>query len=976
MEATLAPLRELFLRKPYDPKEHCGGCSKDVPQTATSNKSNFSTRSRLKTPKQPTQPPKKISSSNMLLGINFLEEGNPNADPKSRLIKYSEGAGTSFAAHLLRKSEPLVSRSLHNKLTFKRDSNPEEPIINQSIIEQEDIFEMPTHFNPNPPPKCPPFLDKSLFTTHKFARDVVSKDLKYLRGINVPQQRPLSRMEDPLKKEVTDLCGRKTHDPKLRARDQCKRLCEVPSMTKELDHLYKEYMERCDGNLQNEACRFLYHVPSSTRQPRRSILKDHLSGQELYRKKSAALPSTHVQFDKAVEVISAITKVKGMDASLRQNQRMKLLRQIRQKRDLRPDTIEEKYPLHSKDPKKAVNQIYFYHNRQLSGQGQIDDEDLEEKTAKQDLARIYFTTEAARLVACSNLGTLDRAVLRKKMIKRQPLPRLQMERLPEVQEGVRKKKVEEKISAINNEMDAFDNKMEQRRQVRKPGDLNEEPPSEKSFSDLKLKVEILRKQKERDVLSAAERNRFRKSAFRQMLPSLADSICGDLLDYSLKRASRVSQEELALSTASLGITNQKNIFEEHQVNEFNKGLVSDLLGGVLDVVDKICHYRSANGVHPGESLVQKFINTFQEFKNDHEHIFLEYRFNEIKGQCETWRKGLDKPSCVYTSLEKTGEPFGSPFFKGKKRCPTNILDPKIPRPRFGLRIEKLIHTAEQIKNEKLDCDETPPKVEKREETPQVQTCSEIFQGKPKKRPSWKDEIAEYDCRQRERERKLLEEKKEEEEATLGFEEYFDKQDAFQSEKDEEEEALLELARKTKVCESIPGEEDCLGLLGFQFGDENYEECVGEDGEAHECEEVEEEELKCPTASSSDNLCVDSDGLLECCCGVIPGEEGSDWNPSCENLFDRSKIVEVAKKRMECPTVDDECGLGSVRTPSPDDDFFLICTQPPVDKIDCAGKRWRCFENDEMEEDDLECVIAQYIEGDQDYYLTRDSTIQL
>ncbi|ODM94309.1 hypothetical protein Ocin01_12373, partial [Orchesella cincta] len=963
IESALAPLRELFLRKP---NAHCGGCNDSVPQTAISDKSKVSSRNRTPLPLKPL-PLKKASSSNT--GLGYLQDGNPREELRTRLINYSEGAGTSFAAHLLRKSEPLISRSLHHKLNFQRDSNPETPVINQRIIQQEDIFEMPTHFNAEPVARCPPLFDKTILENHTFARDIVSKDLKYLRRINVPQQRrPSPQLGDQPLKEINDLCGRKTHDSKLRARDLCKRLCEVPSMTQELDHLYKEYLQRCDGNMQNEACRHLYHIPSSTRQPRRSILKDHMSGQELYRKKSA-VPSTHVQFDKAVEVISAITKVKGMHASLRQNERMKLLRQIRRKRDMQPGVIEEKYPLHSKDPKKADNRLDFHHNRDLGGKS--DDEEVEEKTAKQDLARLYFTTEAARLVACSKMGAMDRAVLRKKTVKRHPPPRLHIERLPELQENLRKKKVMEKISALNNEMEAFDSKVEGQR--RRPGDLQEEPPSEKSFSDLKLKVEILRKQKERDVQSATERNRCRKSSFRQMLPSLADSICGNLINYSLKRASRVSQEELALSTASLRITNQKNIFEEHQVNEINKGLVSDVLEGVLDVVDKICRYRSANGVHPPDTLIEKFLNTLEEHKNDHEHKFMEHRFKEIKGQCETWRKGLDKPDSVYTFLEKSGEPFGDQFFKGKKKYPTNILDPTIPRPRFSLRIEKLIHTAEKIKNEKLKCEEDQPEVEEVREVPPVETCSEMLKGKPKKRPSWKEEIAEYECKMRERERIFMEKQKEEDEATLGFEEYFEKPGTFNSDKDEEEDAMLELSRKTKVCESLPGEGDCVGLFGFGFGSGSYEECEGEDGEMHECEAV--EEVQCPTASSSDNLCVDSDGMLECCCEVIPGEEGSDFNPSCENLFDKSKIIEAGKRKLECPTVDDECGLGRVRTPSPDDDFFLVCNQPQ-NKTDCLGKRWRCFENDEMEEDDLECVIAQYVEGDQDYYLTRDSTIQL
>lgn len=238
---------------------------------------------------------------------------------------------------------------------------------------------------------------------------------------------------------------------------------------------------------------------------------------------------------------------------------------------------------------------------------------------------------------------------------------------------------------------------------------------------------------------------------------------------------------------------------------------------------------------------------------EHEKKFLQHRIKELMGYSETWGKGLSKPPSVLTLKEKISIPFSSQFPR-KRLPPFNILDTYIPRPKFSLRMKKLIKMAEQSKVDKEKCAENaqqndiPEKTEVSKDViqPVKQTCSDMIKGKSRIRPKWQEEIAEYECRRKERE-KLMEAELEDDYAKqLGFEALYNtsikqtfakSNTRVQSLDDKPSELELDMStegiRRTKTVACVPGADGTLP-----------EVCIVEDDDDEGEEELDYDNMVC------------------------------------------------------------------------------------------------------------------------------------
>lgn len=660
-----SPYNPLKFNIPTDPRRKCKGCGESKGQKLEDKHPKTFTPKYGGKQKQFNHSSQvfqsgKVSSSES--SLNFLQDRKDDKGRENRTLRYQGHGGTSFGAHLLRKSKPLVASGLTQKLKFKRDSDAgnivtqtrrkltQPPFLDE--VDSEELLHLRgSQVNPDYGP-CPPSsrsLKKNFFNNQYLTTSNRAKEgLKYVMATNfprVPSNPPSSTDSQRPRHEIQDVCGRKSHHPKLKARDLGKRLCEAPSMTRELDDLYKEYQQRCpEGNDQTEACRFLHHAPSPHhREPRRSILKDQrasMSDLHHQNRKSSTLHAHLVRFDEEVDLMyTAMTKVNGIEASMRDTDgRLKLLRHA-DKRVIGSGTgfekqgeeVLERYPLHVRCPKKTA-QLQLA--EQFDMTKQADQEDLEDKTAKQELARIYFTQEATKLMACANLPALNRntnVFTKIDMLRKPSFPHFFMDRLVDETEAQTKRKQKDKVIAVKNEMDAFDESVKDRKDTFSKFDPTTQVPNEKSLNDLKLKVEIMKKQRERDVQRATGRNRTRKSYFRQMLPCFPDLIRNDLMEYSLKRACKLSGEEMMLASDLLAIAKQRDGIEERHrkydedeelLSEEEEGMhkesekiVREILDVCVDVVVKIGNYKEATGRYPPESLKQEWRNVGFSFLN-------------------------------------------------------------------------------------------------------------------------------------------------------------------------------------------------------------------------------------------------------------------------------------------------------------------------------------------------------------------------
>lgn len=398
-------------------------------------------------------------------------------------------------------------------------------------------------------------------------------------------------------------------------------------MTQELDDLYNEYLLRCgEGNEKSEACRFLQHAPSPyRREPGHSILRD-CQGHDRKSMQKRQL----VHFDEDVDFETNFHKMKGIVEPIRDiDGRLKLFTEPRgplgSGRSFKQSHVPEKYPLHI--DRSGNNE----QNPLLSWMQKTELESLEDSKAKQDLAQIYFTTEATRIMACSTLPTLDKNtnIFKKRTETGSLVPRFFMDRLANEKESKEKKKQQEKLTAIKNEMDAFDQQVQEQPEpsVDHPEFDPLQVPSEKSMKEIKLKLEILKQQKARDTKAATERHRTRRSFFRQMLPNFGHSVRDTLLEHSIKCANHLSGEEVLLATdfmRAAGIMkkdddkrgsfiledavelegeSQSGEQEETQVRRSkNEGMVRDILNVMVDVVWKMQNYKEVVGEDAPQSL--------------------------------------------------------------------------------------------------------------------------------------------------------------------------------------------------------------------------------------------------------------------------------------------------------------------------------------------------------------------------------------
>lgn len=226
-------------------------------------------------------------------------------------------------------------------------------------------------------------------------------------------------------------------------------------------------------------------------------------------------------------------------------------------------SVPEKYPMHVRDPKLYGTQA------DRSGPDRItmrELEDLEEKAAKQDLARIYFTTEASRLIACSSLPVSGKNtnVFRKNVPRKPSIPHFFMDRLENEKKSDNRQKQQDKLRSIKNEMDTFDETLTDRPPARSNFDPTQ-IPSEKSLQSVKRKLEIKKRQAEQDEKAAENRARIRRRyCHEQMIPNILATVDSSVLYYSIKRACKLTGEEKLLAAEFLGAAYQGDVFEEHR----------------------------------------------------------------------------------------------------------------------------------------------------------------------------------------------------------------------------------------------------------------------------------------------------------------------------------------------------------------------------------------------------------------------------
>lgn len=146
--------------------------------------------------------------------------------------------------------------------------------------------------------------------------------------------------------------------------------------------------------------------------------------------------------------------------------------------------------------------------------------------------------------------------------------------------------------------------------------------------------------------------------------------------------------------------------------------------------------------------------TYGSYCKEHENKFLAHRFQELKVFTLAWSKGILKPTKVLTAKERNFLAYGD-HLNGRRLPRFNILDPHIARPNFSLRMKRLMKMAEEQKIEK-ECLGLPGSHDGSvipSEAPIVQkTCKDLR----KKKSAWLNDIAEYECRRKEREKKELE----------------------------------------------------------------------------------------------------------------------------------------------------------------------------------------------------------------------------